>query len=228
VLRENSFREAYLRPLVLLGVGSMGLALKGNPTVTTILAWKWGAYLGERAVSGGVRCKTSAWSRPNPGIALPRGKITGQYVTSVIAKNDAVRDGYDEALMLDSRGYVCEGTGENIFVVKSGRIFTPPVSSSILPGITRDTVLTLAREDGFVVQESLLARDDVYLADEVFLTGTAAEVTPVVEVDGHAIGVGAKNAGAQQVGPVTQQLQRRFFEIVRGNDDSHPEWLTEV
>lgn len=221
VLRENSLSEAYLRPLVLLSVGSMGLACRENPVQTWIIAWKWGAYLGDRGVHGGVRCKTSPWVRPDPNSALPRGKITGQYVTSVIAKNDAVREGYDEALMLDSRGHVCEGTGENLFVVRGGRLLTPPLSSSILPGITRDAIITLAREDGLVVEQRPLTRGDVYLADEVFLTGTAAEVTPVIEVDGRAIGIGS-------VGETTRSLQRRFFEVVRGSDESHPEWLTEV
>ena len=221
VLRANALSEAYLRPLVLLGVGSLGLYSKQNPTEAVIVAWPWGAYLGDRGVRGGVRCKTSTWMRSDPTGALPRGKITGQYVTNVLAKNDAVRDGYDEALMLDTRGYVCEGSGENLFIVRSGRVLTPPLSATILPGITRDSIITLAREDGFVVEERLLTRDDVYLADEVFLTGTAAEVTPVIEVDGRRIGAGT-------VGETTSDLQRRFFAIVRGQDGSHPEWLTEV
>jgi len=221
VLQANQLSEAYLRPLVLVGVGSMGLFCRENPVDTLIVAWKWGAYLGERGVQSGVRCKTSAWARTDPTGALPRGKIIGQYVTNVLAKNDAVRDGYDEALMLDTRGYVCEGSGENLFIVKSGRVLTPPVSSTILPGITRDAIITLAREDGFVVEERMLTRDDVYLADEVFLTGTAAEITPVIEVDGRKVRAGA-------VGETTTDLQRRFFAVVRGNDESHPEWFTEV
>lgn len=221
VLRDNGLSEGYLRPLVLLGAGALGLYSKNNPVDVLVMAWSWGAYLGEHGVSGGVRCKTSAWARPDPTGALPRGKVTGQYVTNVLAKNDALRDGYDEALMLDSRGYVCEGSGENLFIVKAGRVLTPPVSASILPGITRDAIITLAREDGWVVEERLLTRDDVYLADEVFLTGTAAEVTPVIEVDGRRVGAGT-------VGETTSDLQRRFFAIVRGHDQSHPEWLTEV
>lgn len=221
VLRENAFAEAYLRPLVLLGTGSMGLSCGDSPIESWVIAWKWGAYLGDGGVHGGVRCKTSPWVRPDPNSSLPRGKITGQYVTSVLAKNDAVRDGYDEALMLDSRGHVCEGTGENLFVVRQGRLLTPPLSSSILPGITRDAIITLAGEQRLVVEQRPLTRGDVYVADEVFLTGTAAEVTPVVEVDGRAIGAGS-------VGDLTRDLQRRFFEVVRGLDESHPEWLTEV
>lgn len=221
VLTENAFRSAYLRPLVFLEGGLMGLSCVDNVQHTLIIAWKWGAYLGEAGLRSGVRCKTSPWSRHEPGSGPVRGKITGQYVTSVLAKNDAIKDGYDEALLLDSRGYVCEGTGENLFVVMRGRIITPPLSASVLPGITRDTLLTLAREDGFQVEERLLLRDDVILADEVFLTGTAAEVTPVVELDGRRIGPGG-------VGEVTAQLQQRYLATVRGADPSHPEWLTEV
>ncbi len=221
VLRENALSEAYLRPLVFLGFGSMGLACRENPIHTLIVSWKWGAYLGDRGVSGGVRCKISSLTRPDPGSSFPRGKIIGQYVTNVVAKNDAVREGYDEALMLDSRGYVCEGTGENLFVVNDYRLSTPPLSSSILPGITRDTVLTLAREEGYQIEERLLTRDDVYLAEECFLTGTAAELTPVVEVDGRSIGNG-------RVGEATGKLQQRFFDTVRGTDEAHPEWLTDL
>ncbi|HEU5073495.1 MAG TPA: branched-chain amino acid transaminase [Polyangiaceae bacterium] len=222
VLRANGFSEAYLRPLVLLGAASLGLYSKNHPVEVMVVGWPWlGAYLGDRAFGGGVRCKTSAWVRPDPTHALPRGKITGQYVPHVLAKNDAARDGYDEALMMDTRGYVCEGSGENLFIVKSGRLLTPPLSATILPGITRDAIITLAREDGWVVEERLLTRDDVYLADEVFLTGTAAEVTPVVEVDGRRIGGGT-------LGETTSALQQRFFQIVRGHDQSHPEWLTDV
>ena len=221
VLRENRFDEAYLRPLVLLGEGSMGLGLQGNAPQTFILAWKWGAYLGAHGVTSGIRCKTSAWRRAEPGSGFPRGKIVGQYVTNVMAKNDALRDGYDEALMTDSNGYVLEGTGENLFVVRRGRLLTPPLSSSILPGITRSTVISLAEDAGYVVEERMLARDDVYLADEVFLTGTAAEVTPVVEVDGRSIGSG-------EVGELSSRLQKCYFEVVRGGDASHSQWLTDV
>ena len=221
VLRANQFQEAYLRPLVLLGEGSMGLGLQGNASTVLILTWKWGAYLGAHGVSSGIRCKTSAWTRAEATSSFPRGKITGQYVTNVMAKNDALRDGYDEALMTDSRGYVLEGTGENLFIVRHGKVLTPPLSCPILPGITRDTVVSLAREAGHVVQEGMIARDDIYLADEVFLTGTAAEVTPVVEVDGRRIGTG-------QVGALSAHLQQRYFDVVRGGDASKSQWLTDV
>jgi len=221
VLRANGFEEAYLRPLVLLGVGSMGLGLSDNPTNTFIIAWKWGAYLGEQGVNDGVRCKVSSWTRHNAACAFPQGKITGQYVANVMAKNEALRDGYDEALMTDGHGHVLEGTGENLFVVRGGRLMTPPLASPILRGITRDTISILAREDGYAVEECMLSKDDIYLADEVFLTGTAAEVTPVIAVDGHRIGTGT-------VGDYTARLQQRFFEVVRGRDESHPEWLTAV
>ncbi|HEX3595651.1 MAG TPA: branched-chain amino acid transaminase [Polyangiaceae bacterium] len=221
VLRENGMAEGYLRPLVLLGAGSMGLLPKDNPPRTYVMAWAWGAYLGADGVEKGIRCKVSSYARHAVNAGLPRGKLIGPYVNSTLAKMEATLAGYDEALLLDASGYVSEGSGENLFIVKGGRISTPPLSSSILAGITRETVMTLAREEGIVVIEEQITRDAVFLADEVFLTGTAAEITPVREVDNRAIGAGRS-------GPVTKALQRRFFDIVRGADDSHPEWLTRV
>jgi branched-chain amino acid aminotransferase len=219
VLRENGLSEGYLRPLVILGAGAMGLLPRDNPAATYVMAWKWGAYLGAEGLADGIRCKVSSFARGAVNAGFPRGKIVGQYVNSTLAKQEATLAGYDEALLLDSNGYVSEGSGENIFLVKNGRLSTPPLSSSILAGITRDTVMTLAREDGLSVVEEQITRDAVYLADEVFLTGTAAEITPVREVDNRAIGKG-------KAGDVTKALQKRFFDIVRGSDDSHPEWLT--
>lgn len=221
VLRANGTAEAYLRPLVYLGEGAMGLLPRGNPPVTVVLAWTWGAYLGAEGLEQGIRCRLSSFSRHAVGSALPRGKIVGQYVNSTLAKQEATLAGYDEAILLDSQGYPSEGSGENLFIVKGQRLYTPPLSSSILAGITRDTVLTLAEEAGLDVREESIPRDALYLADEVFLTGTAAEITPVREVDGRRIGEGAR-------GPVTARLQHRFFDIVRGTDDSHPEWLALV
>jgi branched-chain amino acid aminotransferase len=221
VLRTNGMEEGYVRPLVILGAGAMGLLPAGNPALTYIMAWKWGAYLGAKGLEEGIRCKISSFARNSVSAGLPRGKIIGQYVNSTLAKQEATLAGYDEALLLDAGGYVSEGSGENLFMVKKGRLSTPPLSSSILPGITRDTVMTLAREEGLVVVEEQLTRDAVYLADEVFLTGTAAELTPVREVDNRAIGRGV-------VGDVTKALQGRYFDVVRGSDDSHPEWLTRV
>ena len=221
VLRENGMEEGYLRPLVILGDGAMGLLPADNPVETYVMAWKWGAYLGAEGLDRGIRCKISSFARARPNTALLRGKLIGQYVTSTLAKQEAKAGGYDEALLLDANGMVSEGSGENIFAVHGGEIVTPPSSAAILPGITRDTVMILAREEGLRVREEHLTRDALYLADEVFLTGTAAEVTPVREIDDRSIGGGAR-------GDVTRRLQERYFDLVRGKDDSHPEWLTRV
>ncbi|HVU04448.1 MAG TPA: branched-chain amino acid transaminase [Polyangiaceae bacterium] len=221
VLRRNGMPEAYLRPLVILGEGAMGLLPTDNPVETYVMAWVWGAYLGAEGLEKGIRCKVSSFSRHSVQSSLSRGKIIGGYVNSTLAKQEAKFGGYDEAILLDVNGYVSEGSGENVFIVNGSRISTPPLSSSILPGITRDTVMTLAREEGYVVVEELLTRDAVYLADEMFLTGTAAEITPVRELDNRKIGGGSR-------GPVTKALQERYFDVVRGKDDSHPEWLTRV
>lgn len=221
VLRVNQLAEGYLRPITLMGEGAMGIHAPDNPIETFIVAWKWGAYLGTEGLEKGIRCKISSFSRHHINVGFAKGKLTGQYINSVVAKQEAISSGYDEAIMLDVNGYVSEGSGENIFIVKNGRITTPPLASSILAGITRDTVMTLAREDGLPLREGRITRDELYLADEVFLTGTAAEVTPVREVDGRSIGSGT-------VGEVTRQLQKRYFDIVRGGDTSHPEWLARV
>ena len=184
-------------------------------------AWRWGAYLGEKAVAEGIRCKVSSWARHHIHVSLAKGKIIGQYTNSILAKREAKMAGYDEAILMDVQGYVSEGSGENLFIVKNGKVMTPPLSASILAGITRDTVLTLAREEGLVVSEEMMTRDQLYLADEVFFTGTAAEVTPIREIDDRKIGAGT-------VGPVTKRLQQRYFDVVKGKDGSHPEWLTRV
>lgn len=221
VLRENHMKEGYIRPLVILGEGPMGLLPTTNPVETYVIAWTWGAYLGAEGLERGIRCKVSSFARPAVNSALPRGKLVGQYVNSTLAKQEAKLAGYDEALLLDSNGNVSEGSGENLFIVERGKLVTPPLSAAILPGITRDTVMILAREEGIDVEEKSLTRDAVYLADEVFLTGTAAEVTPVREVDGRVVGSGA-------AGEMTKLLQKRYFDVVSGADDSHPEWLTRI
>lgn len=219
VLRANSMKSAYLRPLVYLGAGSMGLLPVTNPVVTAVMAWEWGPYLGADGIEKGIRCKISSFSRHHLQSAFAQGKLTGQYVGSVAAKREVTLAGYDEAILLNTSGFVAEGSGENIFVVRRGELITPSVSTGILPGITRDTIMTLAREAGLVVREEQFTRDQLYLADEVFLTGTAAEVTPVREIDNRAIGNGA-------VGPVTSRLQARYFDAVRGTDSTHPQWLS--
>jgi branched-chain amino acid aminotransferase len=221
VVRVNRLDEAYLRPLVYIGAGAMGVYAPNNPIRTAIIAWKWGAYLGAGALEHGVRTKISAWIRHHPMIALAKGKIMGQYTNSILAKREVKVAGYDEAILMDTNGNVCEGSGENLFIVKRGKIVTPPLSASILSGVTRETIIQLAREEGLTVDERHIMRDQLYLADEAFFTGTAVEVTPVREVDDRAIGDG-------KVGPITKRLQERYFEVVKGRDETHPEWLTVV
>jgi branched-chain amino acid aminotransferase len=221
ILRENNMEEAYLRPLIYVGDGAMGIYAPDNPIRSTVVAWKWGAYLGAGAVDQGIRAKISSWARHHVHVSLAKAKMMGQYTNSVLAKREAKLGGYDEALMMDTNGYVSEGSGENFFIVKKGRLITPPLSASILEGVTRDTILTLAREEGIPVAEEMLTRDQVYLADEAFFTGTAAEVTPIREIDNRKMGEGG-------VGPITKRLQARYFDVVKGSDTSHPEWLTRV
>lgn len=221
VLVHNGLEAGYLRPIVLLGEGAMGLYPQGNPVLTFIAAWPWGTYLGKDALEQGIRCKVSSYARPHPNVSFSRAKLTGQYIVSVMAKREAKIAGYDEALLLDLNGMVAEGSGENLFIVDDGCLYTPPLSSPILAGITRDTVLALAREEGIPVVEQSFPRDALLLADEAFLTGTAAEITPVREVDDRRIGAG-------RPGPVTRLLQDRYFALVRGTRQDHPEWLTLV
>ena len=221
VLRGNKLEEGYLRPIVWVGDGAMGVYAPNNPIRTAVAAWKWGTYLGEDALKTGIRAKISSYARHHINVSLAKGKITGQYTNSVLAKREAKLGGYDEAVMLDTQGYVSEGSGENIFIVKNGVVMTPDFASSILGGITRDTIITLAKEEGIPLDECRITRDMLWLADEAFFTGTAAEVTPIREVDNRPIGEG-------KPGPVTARLQKRFFDIVRGSDTSHPEWLTRV
>lgn len=221
LVRVNKMDEAYLRPMVYVGDGAMGIYVPNNPIRSLVVAWKWGAYLGHEALSAGIRAKISSWQRHHLTVSLAKAKMMGQYTNSMLAKREAKLAGYDEAILLDTQGYVSEGSGENIFLVKKGRLFTPPLSSSILAGVTRDTIITLAGELGIPVSEDRITRDELYLADEVFFTGTAAEVTPVREVDNRSVGDGS-------VGPVTKRLQARYFDVVKGNDGSHPEWNTRV
>jgi len=220
-LRVNGMPEGYLRPMVFIGEGAMGIYAPANPIRTAIVAWKWGAYLGEEALKNGIRAKISSFARHHVNVSLSKAKMTGQYTNSVLAKREAKLGGYDEAILLDTNGLVSEGSGENIFVIRKGVIHTPDLSCSILEGITRETVITLARELGLPVIEGRITRDQLWIADEVFFTGTAAEVTPVREVDNRVVGDGA-------MGPITKRIQTRFFEVVRGTDTSHPEWLTRV
>jgi branched-chain amino acid aminotransferase len=220
LLRRNDQKEAYLRPLVFLGEGVMGIYPKGSPVHTTIISWVWGAYLGDEGLRRGIRIKTSSYIRHHVNIMMTKTKTVGNYVNSIMAKIEAVHAGYDEALLLDTAGYVCEASGENIFIVKDGILKTPPLTS-ILPGITRDCVITLAQDMGLTVKDERFSRDELYLADETFLTGTAAEITPVREVDGRVIGPG-------HPGPVTQKIQEAYFAVVKGQDPRYQRWLTYI
>lgn len=219
-VRINKMEACYIRPLVYIGYGAMGVYPGDNPIKLAIAAWKWGSYLGDDALANGMRACVSSFTRHHVNVSMTRGKISGYYVNSILAKREAKSNGYDEAILLDPDGYVSEGTGENIFIVRKGRLKTTPLTS-ILEGITRNAVIELASEQGIVVLEERFTRDEMYIADEVFVTGTAAELTPVREIDSRRIGTG-------KPGPLTSALQKRFFAIVRGEDLSHEAWLTRV
>ncbi|MCL2075534.1 MAG: branched-chain amino acid transaminase [Betaproteobacteria bacterium] len=218
VVRVNQLESAYIRPLAFYGSEKMGLSTKGARVHVAIAAWSWGAYLGEDAMARGIRVKVSSFTRHHVNITMVRAKASGAYLNSILANNEATNAGYDEALLLDPEGYVAEGAGENVFIVKEGRLYTPELAAC-LEGITRDTIMQLARELGIEVKEKRITRDEMYCADEAFFTGTAAEVTPIREVDDRKIGLGGR-------GPVTQLLQERYFDAVYGRN--HQDWLTLV
>ncbi len=220
-IRVNKLDECYIRPLAYLGQGAMGLYGRDNPVQLCIAVWRWGAYLGDEGLEKGIRAKVSSFSRPGVNTAMTKAKIVGNYVNSTLAKREVVAAGYDEAIMLDPQGYVAEASGENVFLIKRGKVVTPSLGGSILGGITRDTVLTLCRELGIDASERPVSRDELYTADEVFFTGTAAELTPVREVDERKVGGGTRGA-------LTKRLQDRFFQVVRGPELLHPQWLTMV
>ena len=220
VLRVNGLKECYIRPLAFLGYGEMGLYAPDNPLNVIIAAWPWGAYLGDEGIKNGIRAKVSSFTRHHVNVMMTKSKVSGNYVNSVLAKNEVKKAGYDEAIMLDAEGYVAEASGENIFIVRQRRVKTTPFTS-VLPGITRDSVLTIARDNGYEVQEERFTRDELYTADEAFFTGTAAEVTPIREVDNRKIGLGCP-------GKVTSDLQQTFFNIIKGKDKKYEGWLTYV
>jgi len=219
-VKSNGLEEGYIRPLVFIGYGEMGLYVKENPVQVIIAAWPWGTYLGDEGIKNGIRVKISSFTRHHVNISMTRAKVSGYYVNSQIAKLEAKELGFDEALLLDTEGYVAEGPGENIFIVRKGELKTVPLTS-ILDGITRNSVMTLARELNIPFREDRFTRDELYIADEAFFTGTAAEITPIREVDGRKIGSG-------KPGPITQKIQELFFAIVRNKSKAHPEWLTPV
>ncbi|MDE2088513.1 MAG: branched-chain amino acid transaminase [Gammaproteobacteria bacterium] len=220
VVRENGLETAYIRPMCFFGSEGMGLRADNLKVHVMVAAWSWGSYLGAENMEKGIRVKTSSFSRHHVNVTMCKAKSNGSYMNSMLALNEALSCGYDEAMLLDTEGYVAEGSGENIFIVRNGVLYTPDLTSA-LEGITRDTVITLAQEIGLTVREKRITRDEVYIADEAFLTGTAAEVTPVREVDGRSIGNGGR-------GPVTQRLQAMYFDQVHGRRKEYPEWLTRV
>jgi len=220
ILGVNQQKEAYIRPLAFVGEGVMGLHPQNNPVQLTIISWVWGAYLGDEGLKNGIRGKISSYARHHVNVTMTKAKTTGNYVNSIMAKREATQLGYDEAIMLDTDGYVAEASGENIFIIRDGVLKTPPFTA-VLSGITRDSILTLARDLGIPVREEIFSRDELYLADEAFLTGTAAEVTPLREVDSRRIGSG-------KPGPITQQLQAAFFAVVKGEDARYASWLTYI
>jgi branched-chain amino acid aminotransferase len=221
LIARNGLRSCYVRPIMFRGYGQMGLNPLEAPVDVTIAVWEWGAYLGEEGKQHGIRTKVSSWRRISPGSLIPAAKASGQYLNSVLAKIESQKAGYEEAILLDDHGNVCEGSGENIFVVWEGRLVTPPPTASILDGITRKSVIQIARDLGIEVIERNIARAELYLADEVFMTGTAAELVPVREVDDHTIGAGVP-------GKVTRTVQTTFEDALHGRSDRYRDWLDPV
>lgn len=219
LIKKNGLESCYIRPIAYRGYGEMGLFPLKCPVEVAIAVWPWGAYLGDEGIKHGIRAHISSFRRIDPNALPPAAKATGQYINSILAKLEAVEAGYDEAILLDSRGFVSEGSGENIFIVEKGALITPPIEASILEGITRDSVMTLARANGIEVREENIVRSQLYLADEAFFTGTAAEVVPIREIDGRILG---------EPGPVTRKIQQLFYDVVSGNHSEYKAWLEYV
>jgi branched-chain amino acid aminotransferase len=215
LIAANGLPECYLRPIAFFGYGELGVSAVGNPVDVVIMSWPWGAYLGEDGLKNGIRAKISSWERIGPNVIPHVAKATGVYLNSMLAVTEANRAGYDEAILLTAEGFVADGSGENVFIVKNGELYTPDLSTSILPGITRDTVIQIAQDLGYTVHEKSLIRSDLYLADEAFMTGTAAEVTPLSAVDDVEIGVG----------PITLQIQEAYLDTARGRSERWAQWL---
>ncbi|MDR3324084.1 MAG: branched-chain amino acid transaminase [Zoogloeaceae bacterium] len=220
VVRANKLESGYIRPLAFYGSEKMGLSTKGAQVHVAVAVWPWGTYLGEEAMTKGIRVKVSSFTRHHVNITMVRAKASGAYINSILANNEATNAGYDEALLLDAQGYVAEGSGENVFIVRDGTLYTPELTAC-LEGITRATILQLAAEQGLTVKEKPITRDEVYIADEAFFTGTAAEVTPIREIDNRPIGNGTR-------GPITERLQAKYFDVVHGRSPAHKGWLSLV
>ena len=220
VVRANKLESCYLRPIAWIGSEKLGVSARGNTVHVSIAAWPWGAYLGEDGLAKGIRVKVSSYTRHHVNVSLVRAKASGYYINSILANQEVTANGYDEALLLDTEGYVSEGAGENVFIVRNGTIYTPDLASC-LDGITRDSVIAMARDLGYPVIEKRITRDEMYCADEAFFTGTAAEVTPIRELDDRTIGEGSR-------GPVTARLQAMFFDVVAGKADRYASWMTPV
>ena len=219
-VRENNLDTAYIRPMCFYGSEGMGLRADNLNVHVIVAAWNWGTYLGDDALEHGIKVKTSSYSRHHVNVSMCKAKANGHYINSMMALQEALRDGYDEALLLDVDGFVAEGSGENIFIVRNGVLYTPDLTSA-LEGITRDTIFQLANDEGLEVREKRITRDEVYIADEAFFTGSAAEVTPIRELDGRAIGSGDR-------GPITEKLQSKYFDLVHGRHNKYEEWLAYV
>ena len=221
VVRENKLKSGYIRPLTWIGSQKLGVSPKGNQIHLMVAAWTWGAYLGEDGMKRGIRVKTSSYTRHHVNITMTQAKAVSNYTNSILANMEALDDGYDEALLLDASGFVSEGAGENLFIIKGGVIYTPDLSAGALNGITRNTVFHIAKDLGLEIVQKRITRDEIYIADEAFFTGTAAEVTPIRELDRIEIGIGSR-------GPITEKIQTAFFDIVNGRNPKYAHWLTAV
>lgn len=219
VVRENGLSSAYIRPIVWVGAEKLGIAAKDNTIHTAVAAWQWGAYLGEEGLTNGIRVKTSSYTHHHPNVTMCKAKAASNYPVSILSNQEATKNGYDEAVLMDTQGYVCQGSGENLFLVKDGVLHTPDLSGGALDGITRQTIISFANDLGIKVIERRITRDEFYLADEIFMTGTAAEVTPIREYDDRVIGNGKR-------GEITEQLQGLYFDAVKGRSDKYRHWLS--
>ena len=221
VVRLNNLASAYIRPLIWVGSEKLGIAAKDNTIHAAIAAWHWGAYLGEEGIKKGIRVKTSSYTHHHPNVTMCKAKAASNYPVSILANQEVTRNGYDEAILMDPQGFVCQGSGENLFLVKNGELHTPDLSGGALDGITRRTIIEFAKDLGIKVIERRITRDEFYLADEVFMTGTAAEVTPIREYDDRMIGNGGR-------GELTEQLQTLYFDVVQGRSDKYQHWLSYI